>query len=65
MITDAIAYTPVGAASASGTTRSGIFDAIRAGELKARKKGRRTIIRAEDLKAWVDSFPAREVAKAA
>lgn len=61
-MTEILAYTPVGAASASGTSRTGIFAAIRAGELKARKKGRRTIIRAEDLKAWVDSFPARRVA---
>ena len=33
------------------------YDEIKAGRLKMRKVGRRTIIRAEDAKAWLDSLP--------
>jgi excisionase family DNA binding protein len=41
----------------SGVGRSTIFDEIKAGRLKARKAGRRTLILRDDLKAWLNSFP--------
>lgn len=62
---DVIAYSPNTAAAATGTNRSRIFDALRTGELKARRLGRRVVIPADELKAWVDSFPNHQTGKAA
>ena len=41
----------------SGVGRSSIYEDIKSGALKARKKGRRTLILRADLQAWLDSFP--------
>ena len=35
-----------------------LYEAIAAGRLVARKRGRRTIILAEDLRKWLDAMPA-------
>ncbi len=45
------------AAKAAGVGRTIIFEEIRRGHLKARKCGRRTIITADDLDAWLKSLP--------
>lgn len=45
------------APEASGLTRTAIYDAIREGKLTARKSGRRTLILADDLAAYVRSLP--------
>jgi excisionase family DNA binding protein len=47
------------AAKAAGVGRTTIFEAIRKGEIVARKVGRRTIIAVDDLDAWLDSLPRR------
>ena len=53
-----IAYNPRQAAIATGRSRSRIFRAIQAGELTARKDGpRATIITADELTRWVQTFP--------
>ena len=39
-------------------SRTVVYEAIRAGELVARKRGRRTIVLHEDLTAWLKSLPA-------
>jgi len=57
-----IGYSPDEAVAASGCGRTKLFEAIKTGKLRARKWGRRTIITAEDLKAFLDSLPEREVA---
>jgi excisionase family DNA binding protein len=44
-----------------GCGRTTIYGAIKAGALKARKIGRRTIILDEDLRAWLASLPMLEV----
>jgi hypothetical protein len=52
-----IAYTPAGAAVASGRSRTRIFGAIKNGELRARKDGRATLIEHDELCRWVRSLP--------
>jgi len=49
----------------SGVGRSTIFDEIKAGRLKARKAGRRTLILRDDLLAWLNTLPSRDAKEAA
>jgi excisionase family DNA binding protein len=44
------------AAARIGRTR--VYEAIRAGELCARKHGKRTLILSEDLRSWLEAMPA-------
>ena len=54
-----IAY-PIDAVPAvAGVTRTQVFEAIRAQELTARKRGRRTLIEADELRRWISTFPKR------
>ena len=54
-----IAY-PIDAVPAiAGVTRTQIFEAIRGQELTARKRGRRTLIEADELRRWISTFPTR------
>ena len=62
MQSDAMAFSPDEAAAKSGIGRTRIFSAIKDGHLKARKFGRRTIILADDLRAFLESLPEREAA---
>jgi hypothetical protein len=62
-----IAYTPAGAAVATGRSRTRIFQAIKDKELAARKDGRATLLEASELRRWVQSLPTigRDPANAA
>jgi excisionase family DNA binding protein len=60
-----LAHTVEGAAAQSACGRTAIFAAIKAGELKARKIGRRTVILDADLQAWLGSLPVRVAGEAA
>jgi excisionase family DNA binding protein len=42
----------------TGLGRTTIYEALRSGRLSARKCGRRTIIRVDDLRSWIDQMPA-------
>ena len=50
------------AVAAGAGSRSEIYEALRRGDLKARKRGRRTIILREDLAAYLAALPAYQAA---
>lgn len=52
-----IAYTVTELAKATGISTSSIYAAIRAGELKARFVGRKSVVEVEVAQAWVRSLP--------
>jgi hypothetical protein len=56
---EVIAYPVDDVPSIAGVTRTQVFEAIRAKELMARKRGRRTLIEASELRRWVSTFPIR------
>ena len=56
-----ISYSVEDAGNAVGLSRTRIFEAIKSGELEARKAGRATIIEADELRRWIKSMPVRKV----
>jgi excisionase family DNA binding protein len=41
----------------AGVGRTTVFEAIRTGQLRARKIGRRTVILDQDSRAWLNAMP--------
>ena len=52
-----IAVTIPDAVKLSGCSRTGLYDAMKRGDLTARKAGRRTLISLVDLEAYLASLP--------
>ena len=52
-----IAVTIPDAVKASGMSRSSIYEALKRGDLSARKAGRRTLISFADLQAYLANLP--------
>ncbi len=56
-----LAYSVDAAAAQSNLCRDKIYQAIRSGQLEAKKAGRRTLIPADALRRFIDSLPALQL----
>jgi excisionase family DNA binding protein len=53
-----LAYSVLEACEAARIGRTNLYEAIRSGQLRAVKHGKRTLILVDDLRAWLESLPA-------
>jgi excisionase family DNA binding protein len=53
-----ICYTIPEACKVSSTSRSALYEALKRGELAAKKRGRRTLIEDSALRNWIGNLPS-------
>jgi excisionase family DNA binding protein len=58
---DPLAFTIPQAMSTAGVRKTSLYAAIKRGDLRAKKSGRRTLILRADLFAWLEQLPALEL----
>jgi len=57
MSAEHLAYNISEACQVTRAGRTAVYEAIRSGELRAVKRGRRTLILADDLRRWLENLP--------
>ena len=55
-----LAYTVAEACTVTRTGKTALYEAIKTGELRAVKRGRRTLVLPTDLKEWIEKLPTIE-----
>jgi excisionase family DNA binding protein len=58
MSAERLAYNISEACQVARTGRTAVYEAIRTGQLRAVKRGRRTLILSIDLRRWLEDLPA-------